>query len=183
MTKEALLIVDLQNDYFPGGKWVLDRIEAASANAARLLAAYRDAGNPVIHIRHETQSPEAPFFHAGSDGAEIHSSVTPANDEPVIVKHAANSFRGTDLESRLRNEGIEKLTICGAMSQMCIDATTRAAADLEFTCTVVHDACAAKATAFDGVEVPAEQVHAAYMASLGFGYARVIATDEALGAL
>ncbi len=180
MTKEALLIVDLQNDYFPDGKWVLSGIEAASTNAARLLAAHRDAGKDIIHVRHESQSPDAPFFHAGTLGAEIHPSVAPSGDEAVVVKHAANSFRDTGLENLLKEKGIDQLTICGAMSQMCVDATTRAAADLGFACTVVHDACAARDTAFNGVDVPAAQVHAAFMSSLGFGYARVVGTDDFL---
>lgn len=179
MSKKALVIVDLQNDYFPNGKWVLDGIEAASANAARLIAASREAGVPVVHVHHESGA-DAPFFNPGTEGAEINGSVKPADGEETVLKHAPNGFKDTKLEAILRRGDIEQLTICGAMSQMCIDATTRAAADLGFACTVIHDACAARATAFDGVDVPAQQVHAAFMASLGFGYAKVVSTDEYL---
>ena len=106
MSKKALVIVDLQNDYFPNGKWVLDGIEAASANAARLIAASRQAGIPVVHVRHESGA-DAPFFNPGTSGAKIHGSVKPADDEEVVLKHAANSFKDTDLEHILRRGDIE----------------------------------------------------------------------------
>jgi nicotinamidase-related amidase len=180
MTKKALIIVDLQNDYFPGGKWVLEGIEKAASNAARLIMAAREAGIPVIHVRHESTSTDAPFFVAGTPGANTHDLVRPAAPEPIVLKHSANSFKDTDLAELLNRHGVEEVTICGAMSQMCIDATTRAAADIGYACTVVHDACAARGVVFDGVEVTAQQVHTAFMGSLGFGYAKIIGTDEYL---
>ncbi|WAH56989.1 cysteine hydrolase [Pseudomonas silvicola] len=180
MTTQALLLIDLQNDYFPDGAWPLVGIEAASANAVRLLAAYREAGHLVVHVRHESPAADAPFFRAGSLGAELHASVLPAPGEPVILKHYPNAFRDTELRAVLDQHGVDSLVLAGAMSHMCIEAAGRAAADLGYATTVVHDASATRDLAFEGRTVPAAQVHAAAMAALAFGYARVIDTGSLL---
>lgn len=183
MGTQALLIVDIQNDYFPGGKWPLVGQTAAAEKAAAVLAAFRADGVPVIHIRHEILRPNAPFFVPGSAGAAIHPSVAPVGEEPVIVKHFANSFRETGLQALLAAQGISELTILGSMTQNCIDSTARAAADLGFGVTVVHDACATLDLTFNGTTVPAAQVQAAYMAALDFGFGRVVSAAEVLAML
>ncbi len=183
MSKTALIIVDMQNDYFPGGKWTLAGVENAAANAERVLADFRERGQPIIHIRHEFASTEAPFFVPGSEGARIRASLRPADDEFQILKHEVNSFKGTELHALLQREDISNLVIVGAMSHMCIDAVTRAAADLGYSNTLLHDACATLDAEFNGIHVPAAQVHAAFMAALAFAYAEVISTDELLARL
>ncbi len=182
MTKKALLVIDIQNDYFPGGKWTLEGMNEATANAARLIATSRDAGDLVVHVRHEFPTSEAPFFAPGSDGAQTHQDVLPADGEPVVLKNQINCFRDTGLKNILDENGIEELVICGAMSHMCVDAATRAANDFGFSCTLVHDACATLDLEFNGVEVPAKYAHAAYMAALGFAYADAVSTDQYLNA-
>ncbi len=181
MTSRALMIVDLQNDYFPGGKFALPGIGAAAANAARLLDAARASGDLVVHIRHEFPSAEAPFFAPGSEGVEINELVRNREGEPVVVKNHANSFRDTSLRELLESRGVTDLVIAGAMTHMCVDATVRAAADLGYKPTVVHDAVAACDLEFNGVQASAAQVHAAFIAALGFGYATIRSTDEQLG--
>lgn len=183
MASQALLIIDLQNDYFKGGKFTLSKTNAAAANAASLLAAFRKADKPVIHIRHEILRKPAPFFEPETVGAEIHASVAPLGNEPVFTKNFPNSFRETDLQDQLQALGITDLVITGAMSNFCIDATTRAAADLGYGCTVAHDACAAPDLEFDGVAVPAAQVHAAFMAALAMGYGAIIPTSDVIAGL
>lgn len=182
MAKQALILIDIQNDYFPQGKWPLAEVEAAADNAARLLGAFRASGKPVIHVRHEFTSSDAPFFAPGSEGARLHAKVASQGDEPVVLKHFVNAFRDTELESILKQQGIEELVIVGSMSHMCIDGVTRAAADLGYGITVIHDACATRDLEFNGQVIPAAQVHGAYMASLAFAYASVVATDEYLDA-
>ena len=179
----ALLIVDIQNDYFPGGRMSLHGIDRAAENASKLLDYFRKAGRSVFHVQHTWEDASAPFFVAGTPGAEIHESVAPQPGEVVVVKHFPNSFRESILLDELRRAGVEQLTICGAMSHMCIDATTRAAADLGFDCTVAHDACATRDVEFNGDTVPADKVHAAYMSALSFAYAKVLPTSEAIEAL
>jgi nicotinamidase-related amidase len=183
MTRKALIVVDIQNDYFPGGKWPLAGADAAADNAAKVVASARAAGDLVVHIRHEFTSADAPFFIAGSEGAWIHPKVLNRPDEQVVLKHYVNSFRETDLKQILDAKGIEELTVVGSMSHLCIDGITRAAGDFGYKVTVVHDACASRDLEFDGVLVPAAHVHAAFMAALGFAYATVVSTDDYVGAL
>lgn len=178
MTRTALLIVDIQNDYFPGGRKPLPGMEAAAENATRLLKRARDLAEPVFHIRHIANGADAPFFRPGTEGSRIHAAVQPEAGEPVLRKARPNSFVGTNLETMLREAGITHLTICGAMSQMCIDATARAAVDSGFQVTVVSDACAAATVTFASKTVPHDHVHASIMAPLAASYARVVTTDE-----
>ena len=136
----CLLLVDLQNDYFPGGRMELVAIEEAASNARLLLEEFRRTGSPVIHIQHVAARPGATFFLPDTDGARINRIVAPRDGEPVIVKNYPNSFRDTSLLATLKEQEIGTLVICGAMSHMCIDATTRAAFDLGFACMVADDA-------------------------------------------
>jgi nicotinamidase-related amidase len=178
---QALLLVDIQNDYFPGGRMALHNIDRAAESARRLLDHFRDTGQPIFHVQHTWDDPSAPFFVAGTAGAQINEVVAPRVGEPVIVKHFPNSFRASTLLDELRRAGIDSLTICGAMSHMCIDATTRAAADHGYDCTVAHDACATRDVEFNGNQVKADDVHNAYMSALAFAYAKVISADDAIG--
>jgi nicotinamidase-related amidase len=180
MKQRALIVIDLQNEYLPTGNLPLTGIGAAVANAAAVIAHARETGMPVWHIRHESASADAPIFVPGTANVAIQPAVAPRADEPVIVKHHVNAFRDTDLARQLDARGIDDLVIVGAMSHMCIDACARAAADIGYTVTVLHDACATLDLAFGGVTVPAHQVHAATMASLAFGYAAVSATRDYL---
>ena len=182
MSKRALIVIDLQNDYFPGGKWTLDKIETAADNAARVIAAARDRGELVVHVRHEFPDADAPFFAAGSAGAEIHPKLQPATGEPVVVKQDINAFQNTDLKALLDREGIEEVVVVGAMSHMCIDAGARAAKDFGYAVTVVHDACATRDLEFQGQVIPAAQTHAAYMSALDFAYATTLSTEQFLAA-
>jgi nicotinamidase-related amidase len=179
-SQQALIVVDIQNDYFPGGKWTLSGMDAAADNAARLISAARSSGDPVIYIRHEFPTADAPFFAPGSTGAEIHPKVQNHGNEHVIVKNQINSFRDTKLKEILERLNIHDVVICGAMSHMCVDAVTRAANDYGYKCTLIHDACASRDLEFNGVHVPAEYAHAAFMSALGFAYAKTISTNEFL---
>lgn len=181
--KTALLVIDIQNDYFPGGRMPLENMEAAATNCQALLTTCRARQVPTFLVQHLFPAPDAPFFAPASKGAELHPSVAPTARDKVIVKQRINCFLGTGLLEELRQLGAGELVICGAMSHMCVDAAVRAAADLGFRCTVAHDACATRALAFNGVAIPAGAVHGAYMAALGAAYARVMATAEIVSSL
>jgi len=174
----GLVIIDIQRDYFPDGAHPLVEPEAAAAAASRVLAGFRDSGEPVVHLKHVWDEPEATFMRPGTDGVEIHPTVAPASGEPVIEKEEPNGFLDTGLEAELRSRDVDEPVVVGMMSNMCVDATTRAAADLGFGVTVVHDACAASDLEFGGTSVPGAQVHAAFMAALADGYASVVAADD-----
>ena len=174
----CLVLVDLQNDYFPGGNMELVGIEEAAANAQILLNKFRKAKLPIIHIQHISAHPGTTFFLPETDGANINQRVTPQEGEIVVVKNFPNSFRSTSLLEILKKEKVDNLTICGAMSHMCIDATTRAAFDLGFNCIVAEDACATKDLIFKSKTILASDVHASFMAALSVPYAKVISIKE-----
>jgi nicotinamidase-related amidase len=173
----ALVLIDIQNDYFSGGRMELVNSMEAAGAAARLLACFRKASWPVYHIQHISTMPTATFFLPNTPGIEIHHSVSPLSNEPVITKHYPNSFRETDLLERLKAGGIDQLLICGMMTSMCVDATVRAAFDLGFTCTVAKDACATRDLMLDGETVPARQVQIAFLSPMSAVYAQIRTTD------
>ncbi|HEX5558395.1 MAG TPA: cysteine hydrolase family protein [Gaiellales bacterium] len=174
----ALLIVDIQNDYFAGGRNPLEGPERAAAKARELLDAFRASGEPLVHMQHVWDAPDAAFMQPGTPGVEIHDSVAPADGETVIQKANPNSFLDTPLEKHLRDQGVDSLVVCGMMTSMCVDATVRAAADLGFATTVVHDACATMPLEFGGRSVPAADVHTAFIAAMGDGYAEVVSAAD-----
>jgi nicotinamidase-related amidase len=176
----ALILIDIQKDYFPGGRMELvGSVEAAGA-AARLLAEFRKASWPIIHIQHIAAQPTATFFVPGTTGLDIHPSVTPLPSEHVVTKHYPNSFRETDLLEKIRHAGVDSILFCGMMTSMCVDATVRAAFDLGFTCTIAQDACAAPNLTFNGETIPACQVHGSFLAALGAVYAKIRTADDIL---
>ena len=180
MSKRAILVVDLQNEYWPTGNMPLEGIEAAAENAARVIAHARANGDLVVNIRHEI--PGGPIFVPGSTGAQINDVVAPTGDEAVITKNFPNSFRDTGLKALLDDKGIRDVVVIGAMSHVCIDATARAAHDHGYGTTTIHDACATRDVEFDGVTSPAAHVHAAIMGALAFGYGDVVNTEDFLRA-
>ncbi len=109
---------------------------------------------------------------------EIHKSAAPAGGEAVFQKNYPNSFRETPLLEHLRDRQISQLVIAGMMTHMCIDSTTRAAADLGFQCVLAHDACATRALSFGGTSVSAEDVHTAFLAALNGLFAKVLSVEE-----
>jgi nicotinamidase-related amidase len=180
LSRTALVIIDIQNFYFEGGKVPLTGSVEASLQAKKLLEAFRAKKGPVIHVKHV---PANPAGLENDPAYAIHPNVAPAPGEKVIVKHYANAFRETELRDYLKQRGIQQLVICGMQTQMCVEAATRAAADFGFTVIVAHDACATRPLNFNGADVPAAQVHAAALATMNGTYAKVLKTDDVLAAL
>ncbi|PFK44038.1 cysteine hydrolase [Bacillus cereus] len=178
--KTALLLIDIQNDYFPNGKMELRGAIEASEYASQLLQYFREVSQPIFHIQHVSIKENATFFLPNTEGVHIHKNVHPSKNETVILKHYPNSFRETDLLEQLQNLEIEHVIICGMMTHMCIDATVRAAFDFGFRCTVVHDACATKDLLFKNATIPAVYIHNTILASLNGIYANVMSTEEFL---
>ena len=171
---QALILVDIQNDYFPGGRCPLVGSEAAATVAKKVLDKARGKHEPIVHIQHTSPRPNATFLLPNTSGAQIHPLVAPMPDEIVVQKHHPNSFRETALLDELRSRGISRLFFCGMMTHMCIDTTVRAAADLGFRCIVVGDATATKDLTYGSITVPAVHVQAAFLAALSELFAKVI---------
>lgn len=178
--KTCLILVDIQNDYFPGGRMALVGMQQAATNARMLLQAYRRSGFPIIHIRHVSKGAKATFFLPKTHGVEAHNLVASIEGETVVTKSYPNGFRDTILLEQLKTENITDLLFCGAMSHMCIDATVRAAFDLGFKCRVAEDACATRDLFFKDTTIPASAVHASFMAALSGTYAAVLTTEQIL---
>jgi nicotinamidase-related amidase len=161
--KTALLIIDIQNFYFPGEGPGLVHAEEASVAAREVLLIFREKQQMVIHIRHKS-----------SKGFEIHQNVAPIAGEKVITKEEVNSFQKTDLLDYLKTNGITRLVIIGMQTQMCLEAAVRAAHDFGFECFVVGDACATRDLKFGDKMVKAEDVQTAVLATImNGGYAKI----------
>ena len=177
---KALIIIDIQNDYFENGRMPLIGSLQASLNARQILEKFRAEGLPVIHIQHIAERPASTFFIPQTKGSDIHSNVKPTPEEKVIIKHYPNGFRETELFEYLKSKNINDLVICGMMTHMCVDATVRAAKDLGFSCTVIGDACATRDLKINGAVVKAADVHNSFLAAFNGFYATLKTTQQYL---
>ena len=145
MSKPALIVIDLQNDYFPGGAFPLANTDATLLGVERAIANARAKGIPVVHVQHvaDPQQGIAPFFNADTPGVEIHPRIRDAApDAPVVVKHFADSFERTHLHETLQRLGVDELILCGMMTQNCVTHTALSRqADRYKKVTVLTDAC------------------------------------------
>jgi nicotinamidase-related amidase len=177
----ALIIVDIQNDYFPNGKMELSNPEKAAANAAKVLEKFRQkTEDNIFHVQHIASDPALGFFLPNTEGVKINDAVQPLEHENKIKKHFPNSFLETELDSKLKANGVTKVVVVGMMTHMCIDATVRAAVDLGYETTLIEDACATRDLSYQDRNVPAEQVHYAFVSALNGMYANVISTEDFL---
>ena len=180
--RTALIIIDVQKDYFPGGKYPLVNPLEAAKNAYMLLQCFREHGGHHVHIQHISKEPAATFFISGDRGTDIHDSVAHFEGEPIVYKHDPNAFLNTNLLGLLKSWEVERVVICGMMTHMCVDATARAASDLGFQVIVAEDACATRDLTFGGTTIPAENVHKAFLAALK-SYGKVMKSEEILAFL
>ncbi len=176
--KIALLLVDIQREYFPGGAIPLEGVTEAACQAKKLLGHARYNHVPAVFVQHVALDPQAASFRRASPGASLYTSIRPLPGEAVVRKHYPNSFRDTNLLELLEADGVSRLVICGMMTHMCIDATTRAASDYGFECIVAADACATRDLTFAGATAPAVMVQRAFLAALNGTFATVMNTDE-----
>ncbi len=162
----ALLVIDVQDFYFPGGMSELVEPEKAAEKAALALRKARETGNPVIFIQHKSAS-----------GMEINERVVPSAGEKIFVKEEVNSFLGTGLKEYIGGLAIDTLVICGMQTQMCVEAAVRAAHDYGYRVIMLHDACATRNLKFGEREVAAADVHASTLATLK-SYGTVLSVAE-----
>ena len=166
MKNTALIIIDIQNDYFEGGALTLSGAEQAGEHAATLLDLFRTKELPVIHIQHEALRPEVGFMLSGTRGQEIHSCASPNAAEICLTKHYPNAFWNTVLEDKLKELDIAHVVIAGMMTHMCVSTTVRAAMERGFRVTVIRDACATRSLELDNKEISASTVHQTALAEL-----------------
>lgn len=174
----ALLIIDVQMDYFPGGKMELAGSTESSENIKKVIALFREQKQPIIHIQHISLNEKAPFFIPGTEGIEFHKNVMPIDGEMIIQKHFPNSFLNTSLHKFCQENGIKNLVVAGMMTHMCIDTTVRAAFDLGYTSTLLSDCTATRNLAFENRVIEAKDVQASFLAALNGLFAKVISTSD-----
>lgn len=161
---EALVIIDVQNDYFPGGACELYCANEALEQVIRLETYFRSNQLPVFYVQHIADE-NAGFFRPGTQGVLLHPQLLPRPGE-IVTKHAPNSFYETDLKSRLSAVNADTLVVCGMMTHMCVDTTVRYEKDAGYKIRLISDGCATKDLAWKGIAVSAPAVQTAYMAAL-----------------
>ena len=142
--KKALLLIDLQNDYFPGGKFPLWNTDATLSAIEQAIQAAKAKNIPIIHIQHIANPGMgiAPFFNQGTDGANIHPRIlAAAPDAPVVIKEYADSFVKTDLEEILTRLGVDELLVCGMMTQNCVTHTAISRSAEKYSVSILPDCC------------------------------------------
>lgn len=138
----AVLLIDLQNDYFPEGKYPLWNTEKTLSNVLNLIDRAQERGDLIVHVKHIANPAMgiSPFFNKGTEGSEIHPQVLAASpDSPVVVKEYADSFENTNLEEVLASHSISKLLICGMMTQNCVTHTAISRAGEKYDVTILTD--------------------------------------------
>jgi nicotinamidase-related amidase len=178
----ALILIDVQKG-FDDPVWGRRNNPDAEMNIATLLHKWRQTGRPIVHIQHCSRHPQSPL-HASSPGNEIQDLVRPQGDEPVLQKQVNSAFIGTDLEERLRRDGITTLIITGLTTNHCVETTTRMAGNLGFDVYFVSDATATfDRTGPDGVLHSAEEIQAITLTNLHQEFATIVTTDAVLSNL
>lgn len=175
--KLGLILVDIQNDYFKGGKCELVNPEQAAIQANRILSFFRERGWPIFHVHHISIKPSSVFFIPDTEGADFYIDSYPQAGEEIIIKHKPDSFLDTNLKEKLEEKCVDALVICGMMTHMCIDTTVRSASNYRYPVTLIEDACATRDLKWGGITVSAEQVQCAYMAALDGTFARIQKAD------
>lgn len=177
MTRRALIVIDVQNDYFPGGAWALPAAEQALPNILALIARARSRGEEVVFIQHVTP-PGSPVFSAGSPGGKLHPALPVLSGNPIFQKHHPSSFQGTGLATWLKEQDVGALDICGFMTHMCCDTTTREAYAMGYNVRLFSDATAARDLMVEGESIPHRTVHRVSLGALS-RFAQVLPTWEA----
>jgi nicotinamidase-related amidase len=180
--KKALVMIDVQNDYFKEGRMALHSPEQALANINKLEASFIEKQLPIIYIQHINDQEAADFFERGTKGVLLHEQLKTTHSSIIIEKHFPNSFIETNLKETLDSLGVQQVIITGMMTHMCIDSTTRASKELGYQPILISDATATKALTFEAHEIPAEAVQRAFLSALET-FSTVMKTDDYLNGL
>jgi len=173
--KRALLAIDVQNEYFTG-KLPITYPAGSLANVLSAMA--RVHGVPVVAIQHASPQPDAPVFRKGSKEWELHPEVAARPHDVLIQKSLPGSFTGTELETWLRERGVQTVVIAGYMTQMCCDTTARQAMHLGFGVEFLCDGTGTLAIKNDAGEVSDEELHRAILVTQQMRFSRVMKTGD-----
>jgi nicotinamidase-related amidase len=181
--KRALIVIDVQNEYFDGALPISDPPpEASLANIGRAMDAAKAAGVPVIVVQHSSE-PDSEMFAKGSHGWKLHPEIEQHARDHLVEKHLPGSFTGTDLEDIIASTGVETVAITGYMTHMCVDTTSRQAAHLGYAVEILNDATGTLSLENSGGAAAGEELHRASLVAQGQFFADVVSTDEWLDRL
>ena len=179
--RQALLVIDVQNEYFTG-RLPVTFPESSLGNILKVMDHAVRVGMPVVVIQHTAPSQDTPTFRKGSDEWELHAEVEKRNHDILIEKNLPGSFTGTELEKWLREQGIERVAICGYMAQMCCDTTARQAYHLGFQVDILSDATGTLSVRNSAGSISASDLHRAVLVTMAAKFARVVGTEEWIAA-
>jgi len=175
--KKALIVIDLQNDYFEDGNMELQNVNEVLTQTNKLIQFARKKQYKIYFVQHFATKEGAKFFIPNTNGVKLHNDLDIQNDM-IIEKNYPNSFRDTKLQNELEKENINNLIICGAMTHMCIDTTVRAGFDLGYNCELVNDACTTRDLFFEDNIIKAKDVQSSFMSALGAVFCEVKNTNS-----
>jgi nicotinamidase-related amidase len=175
--KEALLVIDVQNEYFTG-KLPVTHPAGSLENILKAMD-WAHAGHvPVVVIQHTSTAPEAATFRKEMPGWELHDEIKRRHADVIIEKTMPGSFTGTSLESWLQQRGISMVTIAGYMTQMCCDTTARQAFHRKYAVNFLSDATGTLSISNHAGSISAADLHRAILITQQQRFARVMSTDE-----
>jgi nicotinamidase-related amidase len=177
---EALLVIDVQNEYFTG-RLPVTFPEGSLNNILRAMDHAACVGMSVAVIQHSAAAADSPTFRKGSDGWKLHPEIEIRRRDILIEKSLPGSFTGTCLEKWLRDAGVQRVAICGYMAQMCCDTTARQAFHLGFAVDFLSDAIGTLTVQNSAGAISALDLHQAVMVTQVMRFARVIKTEEWVG--
>jgi nicotinamidase-related amidase len=139
---KALIVIDIQNDYFPDGNYPLWNTEVVLERTELAIEAAKAKNIPIVLVQHVAASPTSPFLRAQTQGVEIHPRIrSAAPDAPVVVKTFADSFEKTEFQTTLDKLGVDELLLCGMMTQNCITHTAISKSADGYKVSILGDCC------------------------------------------
>lgn len=174
--KRALLVIDVQNEYFTG-QLPVTYPEGSMANILKAINAAQDNSIPVVVIQHTAPQENSKTFRKGTEGWKLHPEISAESYDHLVEKNLPGSFTGTDLEQWLRERGIDTLVITGYMTQMCCDTTARQAAHLGFAVEFLSDATGTLQISNYAGTVTAEELHKAILVTQAMRFSKVMTTE------
>jgi nicotinamidase-related amidase len=184
MSSRALIVIDVQNEYFDGALPISDPPPQTSLeNIARAMDAATAAGFPVIVVQHGDDDPGSPIFRKGTHAWSLRPEIEQRTRDHLVEKSFPGAFTGTPLESILESAAVGTVTIVGYMTHMCVDTTSRQAAHRGYGVEILNDATGTLSLENSGGVASGEELHRATLVAQGQFFAEVTSTDQWLRTL